>query len=307
MPDPPTVPPHGPQTAVYIGRFEPLHDAHLHTMLSALERHARLTVLPGSANLARSMKNPWTTPERARMIRVALQAEGVDLRRVRLRPLPDEFDMTLWAGQVRERVGTPNAVLVGFDKDASSSYLHWFPEWQVEPGPVTPGLSATDLRAAYFEERPLRQLPAAVRDFLEAFRQTRTFRRLQTEHFAVLARREALKKQASPPALQEVRFLHVSGGQVWLNRRRDPVGNGLWELPGHLLAAGDLHDFQEGEAAPAPARIFDHPSRSLVWPTAARVVQQPGGGTPIPLHLALGRPHRFFEDHHVILRRMLFP
>ncbi|WP_291425689.1 ADP-ribose pyrophosphatase [Deinococcus sp.] len=299
MPSPPT----NPQTAVYIGRFEPLHEAHLHTMLSALERHARLTVLPGSANLARSMKNPWTAPERARMIRAALHGEGVDLRRVRLRPLPDEFDMTLWQSQVRERVGTPNAVLVGYGKDASSSYLHWFPEWQVEPGPVTPGLSATDLRAAYFEERLLEQLPAAVRGFLENFRQTRTFRRLQAEHFAVLARRQALKQQASPPVLQEVRFLHVSGGQVWLNRRRDPVGKGLWELPGHLLAAGDLQDVA---AARASGRIFDHPSRSLVWPTAAQVVQEPGGGTPIPLQLALGRPHGFFEDHHVILRRMLF-
>lgn len=285
------------QTAVYIGRFEPPHAAHLQTILSALERHARLTILPGSSNLARSMKNPWTAPERARMIRGALEAEGTDLRRVRFQPLPDEFDMTLWAAQVRERAAQKTAVLVGFEKDASSSYLHWFPEWQMEPGPVTPGLSATDIRAAYFEERELTQIPGAVRDFLERFRQKRTFRRLQAEHFAVLARREALKKQSSPPNLQELRFLHVSEGQVWLHRRRDPVGNGLWELPGHLL--------QEGETAPTSARIFDHPSRSLVWPAAAHVVREPGGGVPVPLQLALGRPHRFFEDHHVILRRML--
>ncbi|MFC6659715.1 MFS transporter [Deinococcus multiflagellatus] len=62
--------------AVYIGRFQPPHAAHLHTMRAALAGHGQLLVLLGSANLARSVKNPWSAAERARLIRRALAAQG---------------------------------------------------------------------------------------------------------------------------------------------------------------------------------------------------------------------------------------
>ncbi|MBX8466140.1 hypothetical protein K5D85_13355, partial [Deinococcus sp. RIT780] len=51
-----------------------------------------------------------------------------------------------------------------------------------------------------------------------------------------------------------------------------------------------------------------HPARSPVWPTTAHVVRTaapPPGTRPVPLAAALARPHAFFEDHHVILTRLL--
>ncbi|MFC5847709.1 ADP-ribose pyrophosphatase [Deinococcus petrolearius] len=281
--------------AVYIGRFQPPHRAHVDTMLSALERHARLLVLPGSADLARSVKNPWSAPERVRMIRAALAGAGADLRRVRFAPLPDEFDAALWAAGVRVAVGTPDAVLVGCEKDATSSYLRWFPEWEADSAPVTPGLNATDLRRAYFTGEPVPDLPDAVWAALGAFRQTRTFRRLRAEYTAVQAERSRLAGATLP--LREVRHCHVAGGHVWLRRRTGPIGRGLWELPGRWL---DL-----GESPPPGARVFGHPSRSLVLPGVAHVLLSDGGGEAVPLAWALARPRQFFEDHHVILRRLL--
>ena len=287
-------------TAVYIGRFQPPHDGHIATMRSALAQFGRLLVLPGSANLARSSKNPWTAAERSRMIRAALQAAGENVRRVRFAPLPDEFDPERWAALVRQtaakHAGASRAALVGFEKDASSRYLHWFPDWQFVQSPVVTGLSATDIRAAYFEGRPLRQVPRATAEFLEEFSNTRLFVRLQTEHFAVQAEQSRL---TAPPhtTRREVRFCWLADGHIWLGRRTGPVGRGLWELPGHAL--------QPQQAPPPHARLFDAPGRSLLGPSAAYVVRQPGGGVPVPLDLALSRPHRFFEDHHVILRRML--
>ncbi|WP_288401875.1 ADP-ribose pyrophosphatase [uncultured Deinococcus sp.] len=281
--------------AVYIGRFQPPHRAHLNTMLAALERHAHLLVLPGSANLARSVKNPWSAPERVRMIRAALAGAGADLRRVRFAPLPDEFDTDLWAAGVRAAVGTREAVLVGFEKDATSSYLRWFPEWAAEASPVTPGLNATDLRRAYFTGEPVPDLPDAVRAALDTFRHTRTFRRLRAEDAAVQAERARLA--GAPLPLQEVRHCHVAGGHVWLRRRTGPIGRGLWELPGHRLGPG--------ETPPPGARVFGHPSRSLVLPAVAHVLPSEGGGEAVPLAWALARPRHFFEDHAVIVRRMV--
>ncbi|AWN24236.1 ADP-ribose pyrophosphatase [Deinococcus irradiatisoli] len=280
--------------ALYIGRFEPPHDGHLGSMLRALERHDRLHLLLGSANLARSSKNPWSAAERARLIRRSLTDGGVDPRRVRCSPLPDEFDALRWAAQVRRLAGRTVPVLVGFEKDASSSYLRWFPDWPADPSPLAPGLNATEIRAAYFEGRAVPGVPPAVGKFLERWKASATYTRLRAEHLAVQAARRAWNGQPQ----REVLTVDVNAGQVRLARRTQPIGRGLWALPSTALPPG--------RDPPPQAQVFDHPARSLAVPTTAYAVQgEAGSGEWVPLEAALRQPRRFFEDHHVILRRML--
>ncbi|MFC4639609.1 adenylyltransferase/cytidyltransferase family protein [Deinococcus hohokamensis] len=285
-------------TAVYIGRFQPPHHAHLATMQGALEHFGQLVILPGSANMARSIRNPWSASERAGLIRAALRETGLPVHRVSFSPLPDEFDAARWAARVRAAVPGGPVALVGFEKDASSAYLRWFPEWTVHPAPVWPGLNATDLRAAYFQGGRVEDVPRGVAGFLEAFRRTPAYVRLQAEWRAVQDARAALP--AAP--LHEERWVQVEGSHVWLSTRHGPIGQGLWELPGRVLPPG-----QE----PMPGgELFAHPSRALVAPTTAHVwrgAAPDGVARPVPLATALQRPRRFHEDHHVILRRLLGP
>ncbi|MDL2343754.1 adenylyltransferase/cytidyltransferase family protein [Deinococcus sp. MIMF12] len=289
--------------AVYVGRFQPPHAAHLGTVREALAHADHLLVLLGSANLARSVKNPFSAPERAGMLRRALREAGADLRRVTFRPLPDRFDADLWAADVRREAagvfgeGAPVS-LVGFEKDASTAYLRWFPGWGRLPVPEVPGLNATDLRAAYFTGRPLPDgVPEGVRTFLARFTGTPAYPRLRAEWAAVEAARAAL-----PPAarLHEERWLQVEGERAWLHTRRDPIGSGLWELPGRVLPPGETA---------AGGVEFAHPARALVAPTTAHVYREavPAAlpARPVPLALALRTPRRFHEDHHVIFMRLL--
>ena len=290
--------------AVYVGRFQPPHAGHLHTMRAALERRGRLLVLLGSANLARSARNPFMPRERAGMIRAALRESGVPPGRVSLRPLPDEFDATRWAAHVRHlaraEAGDDPIHLTGFEKDASSSYLHWFPDWTLDPSPPVMAqdgmLNATAVRRALLERGEVpAHLPPAVAGFLTRFLSTRTFTRLRAEWAALEAERAAWDGTPRHERLD----LHVTPEHLWLARRPGPVGAGLWTLP-----ATPLHP----DRLPAGAIVFAHPARSLGVPTAAHVVladAPPAGTRPVPLAHALARPRRFFEDHHVILRRML--
>ncbi|WP_161881034.1 adenylyltransferase/cytidyltransferase family protein [Deinococcus alpinitundrae] len=280
-------------TAVYIGRFQPPHDGHLASMQSALERHTSLHVLLGSANLARSSKNPWTPAERQRLIVAALQQQGTAPSRVRFSFLPDEFDAERWAARVRRAVGQEEPVLVGFEKDASSHYLQWFPEWPREPSPITGQLNATQLRAAYFAGQPVTDVPEPVSRFLQRWRRTPVFARLRAEQQAILVERAAWDGQTR----RELLVLDLQEDQLRLQRRRAVIGRGLLALPGRLLAAG--------EAAPPGARIFDHPARALSLPTTAYVVRgEASGGEWVSL-AALSRSRQFFEDHQVIVRRLL--
>lgn len=289
--------------AVYVGRFQPPHAAHLATIRHALAHADHLLVLLGSANLARSVKNPFSAAERAGMLRGALREVGADVRRVTFRPLPDRFDAERWAADVRREAAgvfgkSTTVSLVGFEKDASTAYLHWFPGWGRLPVPEVPGLNATDLRAAYFTGGPLPDgVPEAVRVFLTRFAQAPAYPRLCTEWEAVEAARAAL-----PPGtrLHEERWLHLHGERVWLHTRRSPIGSGLWELPGRVLPLGETA---------AGGVEFTHAARALVAPTTAHVYREavPAAfpGRPVPVSLALARPRRFHEDHHVIFMRLL--
>jgi len=294
-----------PPAAVYVGRFQPPHAAHLGTVRHALERAPRVLVLLGSANLARSVRNPFSAPERAAMLRGALREVGADARRVTFRPLPDRFDADAWAADVRRVAGEvlgPQATvaLIGFEKDASSAYLRWFPGWERLPVPGVPGLNATDLRAAWLTGRSLPEgVPDAVRAFLARFALTPAFARLRAEWTTVALARAALPLDAR---LHEERWLHVAAGQVFLHTRTDAIGRGLWELPGRVLPPG------ERPAASADA-VFDHPARALVAPITAHVLIGPAPADlparPVPLTRALALSRRFHEDHHVILTRLL--
>ncbi|MCP2013265.1 bifunctional NMN adenylyltransferase/nudix hydrolase [Deinococcus sp. HSC-46F16] len=289
--------------AVYVGRFQPPHAAHLASVRHALAHADHLLVLLGSANLARSVKNPFSAPERAGMLRGALRAAGADVRRVTFRPLPDRFDAELWAADVRrEAAGVfgegVSVSLVGFEKDASTAYLRWFPGWDRLPVPEVPGLNATDLRAAYFTGRPLPDgVPEVVRAFLARFSETPASPRLRAEWAAVEAARAALPPGAH---LHEERWLHVEGEKVWLHTRRDSIGQGLWELPGRVLPPGEKA---------TGGHEFAQPARALVAPTTAHVYREavPAAfpARPVPVALALRTPRRFHEDHHVIFMRLL--
>ncbi|RJF69077.1 ADP-ribose pyrophosphatase [Deinococcus cavernae] len=289
--------------AVFVGRFQPPHHAHVSTVLAALDAAPHVLVLLGSANLARSVKNPFTAQERHAMFAAALAQRGADLHRVTFRPLPDRFDADLWAADVRAvaaQVFGPDArvALVGFEKDASTGYLQWFPGWTRLVTPEEPGLNATDIRAALFTRQPLPGgLPGPVLDFLRQFPQGRGFPRLVREWQAVQAARAA----AGPGPHRELRWLDVRGPDLTLHQRTQDIGQGLWELPGRPLVVG--------EGVPEGATVFDHPSRSLVVPSAAYVLRAAAPpeypGERVAIAHALLRPRKFFEDHHVILTRML--
>ncbi len=281
--------------AVLIGRFQPPHAAHLQLMQGALARHGRLLVLLGSANMARSAKNPFSAGERARLVRSAL---GVRAAQLRVGALPDRFEGARWAQDVREavgRLGWRDPVLVGHEKDATGSYLHWFPDWPLDALPGVPGLNATDLRRALWR-RDWGALAAHVHPstlaWLEAFALTPVFARLAQEAAAIDVERA---RHPADWVWRERLGLYREGPLVALARRRGPIGAGLWSLP-------EVH----GEGG-ALLGVFTHPSRSLLGASEARVErleQRPAGAEARPLRAMLTRPRRFFEDHAVIIERL---
>ena len=114
-------------TAVLIGRFQPVHSGHLALLHAALAQARQVVVVVGSAFQARTPKNPFTWPERAALLRACLP-EDVQAR-LHVLPMRDFYDEPRWAQAVQAAVHTvaaaqtaqPRIALVGHFKDASSN------------------------------------------------------------------------------------------------------------------------------------------------------------------------------------------
>ncbi|RDI95329.1 NUDIX domain-containing protein [Meiothermus sp. QL-1] len=314
-------------TAVFIGRFQPPHLAHLETIRRALARHDRLVVVLGSAYSYPTPKNPFDVEARTAMLRASL--EPALEPRVRFVAVPDDYyDDPRWFRAVRKAVegvvGKEEKVcIVGYHKDESSYYLHGFGDWPFEPSGVRRELNATLVRERYFggDEGWKAMVPEGVRAYLERFAQTPEFARLQAE-WRALKHRRALERAYPYPILHlTVSALVRARDQVLLVERQSGLGQGAWALPEvHLgpketLLTAALRALREkaglGLSAERPTAwwAFDYPERSL----RGRVVcygcyfdlgfsAPPGLGAPQAFWLPLAEldrsQARFFEDHY---------
>lgn len=238
---------------VFIGRFQPLHLGHEHTIRHALERVDRLIVLIGSANMARNPRNPFSYDERVAMLRSAFRLEMAE-GRIIAEPLNDHlYSDTAWVAEVQRRVnaivldagnnqGFHNlgisdfkVALTGFGSDASSYYLKLFPEWgniQVDSPYAT--FHATDIRARYFQripEVPASTLSVGVAEQLDMFRRGETFRALleEAEYLANYP-----KQWGKGPFVTADAVVVQSGHILLIERGRTP-GKGLLALPGGFV------------------------------------------------------------------------
>ena len=309
---------------VYVGRFQPPHHAHVAVMLEALDWVETLVIVLGSARAARTPKNPFTEVERRTMLVEALREVGVPLERLMFAHVRDLYGMDAWANAVRAAVarstgGARDIVLVGHDKDASTTYLNVFPEWSFIPTTVRSGLSATDVREAWFrgDTATLAGLvPPAVMRFLTRVTRTPEFAELRGDHTFLAEWHDAWRASPAPATLVAVHAVVTNERGVLLTRRTARPGRGLLALPGgHLLPGLDAWTSlvrlvleQTGICLPddppgAPV-VFDHPGRSLLGREVAvvyRVSSEPGGAHWWALTDALGSPERFYGDHHRIL------
>ncbi len=76
-------------TGLYLGRFQPVHNGHILSIKSILEKVDTLVIVVGSALMSYSLDNPFTAGERIDMLRKALVEARIDLSRVMVIPVPD--------------------------------------------------------------------------------------------------------------------------------------------------------------------------------------------------------------------------
>jgi len=181
--------------AVYIGRFQPFHKAHLEIVKRAMEMADHLLIVIGSRNKGRrTFKNPWTWDERKEMILRGLEKSGVVTHRVHIVSVFDvPGDDEAWREQVHDAIDhiihdkiencidedqpDPKVTLIGYEKDASSYYLQTFPRLVYSPVTVpeiVSKLNATDIRKMMINGIPYwtMEVPDGTKEFLQDWLRT---------------------------------------------------------------------------------------------------------------------------------------
>lgn len=163
------------QTAVLIGRFQPIHAAHLKIFEKALNEANKLIVFVGSSNVVRTIRNPWTVDQRKEIIKRAVKdlvgedqtrdwqpgpMEPSVTSRIEIVPLRDYlYQDGRWAGEVYSKATRFGAsqdsstAIYGCAKDDwTEEYLRMFSRWSLERVQYMMHLDATDIRKKLFIE-----------------------------------------------------------------------------------------------------------------------------------------------------------
>lgn len=286
---------------VFIGRFQPLHQGHLHIVSEALQQTKHLLILIGSSNRSRSVKNPFTFNEREQLFKTAVANELANdsLQRITFSPLADTlYNDRLWQAATLEEIDKvkrlthaedDRVAVVGYDKDESSYYLSCFPQLGFVAISNYKNLSATPFRESYLRldsknspeslKREHDVFPAATCKFLEDFKRSEAYESLVAEQEYVDHYRHIWRDAPYPPVFVTVDALVRFRNECLFIRRGNAPAKGLLAMPGGFLDPderafdGAVRELREETAlgvsydalhrSLVSHQFFDHPSRSV--------------------------------------------
>ena len=222
---------------VFIGRFQPIHLGHLHTIRLALNNSRLLFIIMGSYKSARSIRQPWSVEERIKFIQKCLTKE--EKKRIVFLPIRDRLyseivwtqniihEVTRCAEQKFNSLKPLSVALIGHNKDATSYYLKQFPNWKfIETGNFQ-NINSTDFRKTYFCEKNSHYhfIPNQIKTELKKFRNTKEFLNLKLDYLFV--EKNKIKDNEMSCTSCFVQW----GNYILLVKRNQYPGKNLFSLP----------------------------------------------------------------------------
>ena len=327
-------------TLVLIGRFQPLHNAHLEIIKRATALTDQLVIITGSGRQPRTYKNPFTSHERERMIKAA--TSGLAMQIYVEENIDTIYNDQAWAVRVQGIVSKYRTLggqvgIIGHKKDDSSFYLDMFPQWGFENVELIEFLSAVNIRDLYFKRDVNMSfikgvVPESTFDFLMKFKDTAEYEQIIREREFVANYKKQYASLPYPPIFSTADSVVICSGHVLMIKRRAEPGKGLWALPGGYVNArtdksvedAAIRELREETQIKVPApvlrgsivrsKVFDAVDRSprgrII--THAFHIQLPDGELPKVkgsddaekarwVPIAEVRSEECFEDHYEII------
>lgn len=290
------------KTAVYIGRFQPIHKAHLETIEKALEKAEQLIIFIGTDNRPKTIKNPFSTDERKLIIQDAIQEHfGEEVRKWEAGPSTSilsrvkfigcrdyKYNDYNWSSEIYSKALANGAtsgkdtLLIGCMKDDTSYYLKMFPQWSFERVPYLYSLDATDIREEVYQTGTLDKYKEYVTP-TTLLKLERTLPQFsdEYEYYTRYKKTHSYRDENIPynPIHNTADALVIKSGCVLLVKRKFHPGKNKYALPGGFINEHEsirdasVRELKEETGIRVPTqeledkiknyKYFDHPYRSL--------------------------------------------
>lgn len=296
---------------VFIGRFQPVHNAHLEIIKKASEIAEKVVLIIGSAFQPRTYKNPFTKHDRIVMVDMVCTENNIR-NNVCIDYISDSiYNDQAWAIKVQQIVddyitkSNPKIGIIGHDKDESTFYLSMFPQWERVHVDLIESLHSTDIRDLYFRKDANMNfikgvVPSSIFKFLEHFKNEEEYNQIIKEREFIKTYKKQYECLPYPPVFVTTDTIVVQSGHVLMIKRKSEPGKGLWALPGGFLDANKdksmvscaIRELKEetGIKVPVPVllgsiksnKVFDAINRSARGRTIthAYYIQLPDGELP---------------------------
>lgn len=209
---------------VFILRAQPLHSGHKDIIRKIMKICDKLLILIGSANSARTIRNPFTYHERRETIAQFIGHEyGTEQgKNIRVSPINDhKYSDLNWKAEVVYAIDSfklfdESVTFFGHMKEGND-YLNWFPQYNFHNIDSEIDIDATGIRQDWFDNQRHRLDPMVLEDY--------DYFKKEAANFASYPYPEALNFCCGDSVLR------CQDKVLMIMRKRAP-GRGLWALPG---------------------------------------------------------------------------
>lgn len=233
---------------VYIGRFQPVHNAHVEMLKRAGELAKKVIVIVGSSQRPRTFKNPWNDRERGAMLTEVMVPlhEKTGAQYVYEFNIDTLYNNDAWVVRVQDIVNKhtnkeDKVGIIGYKKDETSFYLDMFPQWETIPQDLIEELSATEIREMYFSSEPVNLhwfsgvIPPSTMAYLRWFMSSPEYQQVTREKEFIKAYKKQYENAPYPPIFVTTDAVVFQAGHILMVRRRSEPGKGLLAFPGGFL------------------------------------------------------------------------
>ncbi len=151
------------KTALFVGRFQPFHNAHLSDVKLALKECDKIIIAIGSSQESGTKDNPFSYEEREEMITDTLKAHKIlDYDII---PVPDINDDKKWVEHVKKIVPEFDIAYTG---NGFTEKLFKEKDIKVRKIKLIEGINATEIRKRILHENDWKELvPKEVAEYIE--------------------------------------------------------------------------------------------------------------------------------------------
>ncbi len=150
------------KTALFIGRFQPFHKAHISDVKLALKECEKVIIAIGSSQESLTKENPFSYEEREKMIMKVLEAHKIF--NFDIIPVPDVNDDKRWVQHVRKIIREFDVVYTGND---FTEKLFKEKKINVRKIELIPNINSTEIRKRILHENDWKELvPSEIADYI---------------------------------------------------------------------------------------------------------------------------------------------